>query len=169
MHCPSSPVLDVGCLLVREICLWKRLIRFRRVDGSPINPPPGLRVVCREPFPRQREDLTRPRHAGDLSRFRQAPRMWGRGRESDWELRNGNAVYRARKSPREGYSESFNGKLRGECLDREIFYPLKEAQTVIELWRGSTTRGDRTRRSAIGRRSRRPIAPWFHPHPVSQP
>jgi len=34
-----------------------------------------------------------------------------------------------------GYCESFNGKLRDECLNGEIFYSLKEAQIVIELWR----------------------------------
>jgi putative transposase len=34
-----------------------------------------------------------------------------------------------------GYCESFNGKLRDECLNGEIFYSLKEAQIVIEQWR----------------------------------
>ena len=34
-----------------------------------------------------------------------------------------------------GYCESFNGKLRDECLNGEIFYSLKEAQVVIEMWR----------------------------------
>jgi putative transposase len=34
-----------------------------------------------------------------------------------------------------GYCESFNGKLRDECLNQEIFYSLKEAQVVIEQWR----------------------------------
>jgi putative transposase len=34
-----------------------------------------------------------------------------------------------------GYCESFNGKLRDECLNGEIFYSLKEAQIVIEKWR----------------------------------
>jgi len=34
-----------------------------------------------------------------------------------------------------GYNESFNGKLRDELLNGEIFYTLKEAQTVIESWR----------------------------------
>jgi putative transposase len=31
-----------------------------------------------------------------------------------------------------GYCESFNGKLRDDCLNGEIFYSLKEAQIVIE-------------------------------------
>jgi putative transposase len=34
-----------------------------------------------------------------------------------------------------GYCESFNGKLRDECLNGEIFYSPKEAQVVIEQWR----------------------------------
>jgi len=34
-----------------------------------------------------------------------------------------------------GYCESFNGKLRDELLNGEIFYTLKEAQAVIEKWR----------------------------------
>ena len=39
-------------------------------------------------------------------------------------------------SPREnGYNESFNGKLRDELLNREIFYSLKETQILIEQWR----------------------------------
>jgi transposase InsO family protein len=34
-----------------------------------------------------------------------------------------------------GYGESFNGKFRDECLNGEIFYPLAEAQVLIERWR----------------------------------
>jgi putative transposase len=34
-----------------------------------------------------------------------------------------------------GYVESFNGKLRDELLDREIFYSLTEAKVLIEMWR----------------------------------
>ena len=33
-----------------------------------------------------------------------------------------------------GYVESFNGKLRDELLDREIFYTLAEAKILIERW-----------------------------------
>lgn len=33
------------------------------------------------------------------------------------------------------YCESFNGKLRDELLNGEIFYTLEEAQIVIESWR----------------------------------
>lgn len=34
-----------------------------------------------------------------------------------------------------GYNESFNGKLRDELLNRELFYTLTEAQILIERWR----------------------------------
>ena len=33
-----------------------------------------------------------------------------------------------------GYCESFNGKLRDELLNGEIFYTLREAQVLIEQW-----------------------------------
>jgi transposase InsO family protein len=34
-----------------------------------------------------------------------------------------------------GYNESFNGKLRDELLNREIFYTLQEARVLVEQWR----------------------------------
>ena len=34
-----------------------------------------------------------------------------------------------------GYIESFNGRLRDELLDREIFTTLEEARVLIEQWR----------------------------------
>lgn len=34
-----------------------------------------------------------------------------------------------------GYCESFNGRLRDELLNAEIFYSLREARVVIERWR----------------------------------
>ncbi len=34
-----------------------------------------------------------------------------------------------------GYIESFNGKMRDELLNRELFYTLLEAQVLIEHWR----------------------------------
>ncbi len=34
-----------------------------------------------------------------------------------------------------GYVESFNGKLRDELLNGEIFYTLREAKVLIECWR----------------------------------
>ncbi|HEY4766817.1 MAG TPA: IS3 family transposase [Candidatus Sulfotelmatobacter sp.] len=59
-----------------------------------------------------------------------------------------------------GYCESFNGKLRDECLNEEIFYSLREAQIVIEKWRVeyNTTRPH----SSLGYRPPAPAA--FAPH-----
>lgn len=34
-----------------------------------------------------------------------------------------------------GYIESFNGRMRDELLNGEIFYTLKEAKILIEVWR----------------------------------
>ena len=34
-----------------------------------------------------------------------------------------------------GYNESFNGKLRDELLNGEIFYSMTEAKVLIEQWR----------------------------------
>ena len=46
------------------------------------------------------------------------------------------ALYITPGSPWEnGYNESFNGRLRDELLNGEIFYTLKEAQVIIERWR----------------------------------
>ena len=45
-------------------------------------------------------------------------------------------LYIEKASPWEnGFNESFNGKLRDELLDGEIFYSLVEAQVLIEAWR----------------------------------
>ena len=55
-----------------------------------------------------------------------------------WLARLGTkAIYITPGSPWEnGYCESFNGKLRDELLNGEIFYTLREAQVLIEQWRG---------------------------------
>ena len=50
-------------------------------------------------------------------------------------LRNRRAAVRPGSPWENGYVESFNGKLRDELLDREIFYTLTEAQILIERWR----------------------------------
>jgi putative transposase len=58
-----------------------------------------------------------------------------------------------------GYCESFNGKLRDELLDGEVFYSLAEAKVVIEGWRQHYN----TRRphSALGYRPPAPeVVPW---------
>jgi len=55
----------------------------------------------------------------------------------DWIAAVGaKTAYIEKGSPWEnGYIESFNGKLRDELLNGEIFYSLREAQIVIEQWR----------------------------------
>ena len=55
----------------------------------------------------------------------------------EWLTRVGvKTLYIEPGSPWEnGYNESFNGKLRDELLNGEIFYTLKEAQILIERWR----------------------------------
>ena len=45
-------------------------------------------------------------------------------------------LYIQKASPWEnGYVESFNGKLRDELLNGEVFNTLREAQVLIEDWR----------------------------------
>ena len=59
-----------------------------------------------------------------------------------------------------GYTESFNGKLQDELLDRELFYSLREADVLIERWRRhhNTVRPH----SALGYRPPAPeaVLPW---------
>ena len=70
-------------------------------------------------------------------------------------------LYIERGSPWEnGYCESFNGKLRDELLNGEIFYSLKEAQIVIESWR--VEYNTERPHSALGYRPPAPVAA-FHP------
>jgi putative transposase len=45
-----------------------------------------------------------------------------------------------------GYIESFNGKMGGELLNREIFYTLQEARVIIEQWQKDIIRFDHTTR-----------------------
>lgn len=54
-----------------------------------------------------------------------------------WLARVGaTSVYITPGSPWEnGYCESFNGRLRDELLNGEIFYTLREAQVLVERWR----------------------------------
>ena len=62
-----------------------------------------------------------------------------------------------RGSPWEnGYVESFNGKLRDELLDREIFYTLAEAKILIERWRREYNTVRPTARWATARQRLRP-------------
>ena len=64
------------------------------------------------------------------------------------------------------YNESFNGQLRDECLNGEIFYSLKEASIVIEQWRQhyNTQRPH----SALGYRPPAPMTRTIKPTPINQ-
>ncbi len=55
----------------------------------------------------------------------------------DWLAESGcKTIYIEPGSPWENpYIESFNGKFRDECLNREIFRNVREAQEVVEKWR----------------------------------
>ena len=55
-----------------------------------------------------------------------------------------------------GYVESFNGKLRDELLDQEVFNTLREAQVLIEGWRQEYNQ--RRPHSALGYRPPAPVA-----------
>lgn len=46
------------------------------------------------------------------------------------------------------FIESFNGKLRAECLNAHWFMSLDDARRKCEAWRETTTRSDHTVRSA---------------------
>jgi putative transposase len=69
----------------------------------------------------------------------------------------------------DGHCESFNGKLRDELLDREVFHSLREAQALVEAWRRhcNTARPH----SALGYRplGYRPPAPQAVPRPAWAP
>jgi putative transposase len=64
-----------------------------------------------------------------------------------------------------GYVESFNGKLRDELLNGELFYTLHEAHGLVERWR----RQYNTQRphSALGYRPPAPETRTFAPVSVS--
>ena len=40
-----------------------------------------------------------------------------------------------------GYVESFNGKLRDECLNSELFFSLEDARQKLECWRPDSALG----------------------------
>ena len=65
-----------------------------------------------------------------------------------------------------GYNESFNGKLRDECLNGEIFYSLKEAQIIIEQWRQHYN--TQKPYSALGYRPPAPMTRVIKPTPIDR-
>ena len=66
-----------------------------------------------------------------------------------------------------GYCESFNGKLRDELLNGEVFYTLKEARILIEAWRRhyNTARPH----SSLGYRPPAPEVALWPASPASSP
>jgi transposase InsO family protein len=65
-----------------------------------------------------------------------------------------------------GYCESFNGKLRDELLNGEIFYSLKEAKVVIEQWR--IHYNTKRPHSALGYRPPAPVTVAPKPIPLDE-
>src|SRR5947209_18783365 len=58
-----------------------------------------------------------------------APSSIGRKSRVEWH-------YIAPGKPRQnGFIESFNGRLRDECLNEHLFANLAQARTIIEAWR----------------------------------
>lgn len=60
------------------------------------------------------------------------------GNEMDrWSHENGVQLHfiRPGKPTENAYIESFNGRLRDECLNANVFYSLEDAKEIIEKWR----------------------------------
>jgi len=55
------------------------------------------------------------------------------------------------KPQQNAFIESFNGSLRDECLNEEMFDSLDDARRKLALWRYDTITSDRTHRSATKR------------------
>ena len=118
--------------------------RFR--GGAPAGagaPTLGGRESARTPTPDRRSVLDAP---GDRARI--APGYSGDPTPS-WD-HTPRCRLTDRRSAESGTVESFNGKVRDESSDGEIFYTLTEAQVIIERWRYEyntlrphSSRGDR--------------------------
>ena len=76
-----------------------------------------------------------------------------------WSSFWGQAYYIEPGSPWEnGYIKSFNGKLRDELLDREVFYTLLEVRVLTERYR--RTYNQVRPHSSLGYRPPAPEALW---------
>jgi putative transposase len=71
----------------------------------------------------------------------QAMADWAAGRTGLWFIPPGQPW-------RNGYIESFNGRLRDECLNINLFWSLTHAQVVIGDWKDENNH--HRRRSALG-------------------
>ena len=59
---------------------------------------------------------------------------------------------RPEKPAENGYIESFNGKLRDECLNVELFFGIDDARRKLEAWR-SDYNGNRPHKALAPRRN----------------
>lgn len=95
----------------------------------------GCRVSVRSGLPRKSGHIRYP-FFGEvcpwLAISAAASRRSSRGRRCGWSARAGGPWPRW---PENCYIESFNGKLRDECLRQHHFATLEEARTRIETWR----------------------------------
>jgi putative transposase len=91
---------------------------------------PGTRVV------RVLERLRERRGVPQILVMDNGPEFAGRALEV-WAYEQGVRLHfiEPGKPVQNAFIESFNGKMQDECLNGEIFYSLKKAQIVIELWR----------------------------------
>ena len=101
---------------------------------------PGDRGGSQDPVARRARDAgrsVRPTRASRVSEERttdrSSPRSSCGGGWGAWASRRSLS---SRATPWEnGYNESFNGKLRDELLNGEIFYSLAQAAVLVEQWR----------------------------------
>ena len=64
------------------------------------------------------------------------PEFTGRALD-EWARKHGVSIEHTRpgKPTDNSFMESFNGKLRDECLNQNVFSSLTEARTILEEWR----------------------------------
>lgn len=61
------------------------------------------------------------------------------------------------------FIESFSGRLRDECLNREVFFSLKDAREKIERWRRDYNQKRRIAPCGIARRRNSLVTPATGP------
>jgi putative transposase len=82
------------------------------------------------------EQLVRERGAPTALRSDKGPAFVAQAVQRWLQARQVQTLYIQPGSPwQNGYGESFNGRLRDECLNLEWFRTLAEAKVVIEAWR----------------------------------
>ncbi len=97
---------------------------------------------------------TRKRHSPEqvVRKLAQADRMLGEGKDvamADWaHERVGLAFIPPGEPWRNGYVESFNSRVRDECLNINIFWSLAQARVVINGWKQDNNH--RRRHSSLG-------------------